>query len=119
MLAIRTVLTEADPVPVLVFDEVDAGVGGRIGSVVGAKLAAVGRHHQVLAVTHLPQIAAFGDRHVHVAKRVREGRTGTVVTILDGDARVDEIAAMLGAAGEAALATAAGLLAAARAPDQP
>ena len=119
MLAIRTVLTEADPVSVLVFDEVDAGVGGRIGSVVGAKLAAIGRRHQVLAVTHLPQIAAFGDRHVHVAKRVEEGRTGTVVTVLDTEARIDEIAAMLGATGESARHTAVDLLAAGRSPADP
>jgi DNA repair protein RecN (Recombination protein N) len=110
MLAIRTVLSAADPVPVLVFDEIDSGVGGRIGSVVGRKLAAIGRRHQVLAVTHLPQIAACGDLHVRVAKRVEDGRTGTVVTTLDAQGRVDEIASMLGSAGDAARQTAADLL---------
>lgn len=110
MLAIRTVLSAADPVPVLVFDEIDAGVGGRIGSVVGRKLAEIGRSHQVLAVTHLPQIAAFGDRHVRVAKQVEDGRTGTVVTTLDQHSRIDEIASMLGSTGDAARQTAADLL---------
>jgi DNA repair protein RecN (Recombination protein N) len=110
MLAIRTVLSAADPVPVLVFDEIDSGVGGRIGSVVGRKLAEIGRRHQVLAVTHLPQIAAFGDLHIRVAKRIEDGRTGTVVAALDDRGRVDEIASMLGSAGEAARQTAADLL---------
>jgi DNA repair protein RecN (Recombination protein N) len=110
MLAVRTVLSAADPVPVLVFDEIDAGVGGRIGSVVGRKLAEIGRSHQVLAVTHLPQIAAFGDRHFRVAKQVEDGRTGSVVTTLDAPGRIAEIASMLGSAGDAARRTAADLL---------
>lgn len=82
----------------LVFDEVDAGIGGRVAEVVGRKLHALARRHQVLCVTHLPQIAAFAERHYAVRKRVGRGRTVTEVVRLDADARVDEIARMLGGA---------------------
>jgi DNA repair protein RecN (Recombination protein N) len=84
--------------PGLVFDEVDAGIGGRVADVVGAKLRALGSAFQVLCITHLPQIAARADRHFHIEKRVDRGRTRTRVTALDAEARVEEIARMLGGA---------------------
>lgn len=87
-----------------------AGPSTLANGVVGRKLAEIGRRHQVLAVTHLPQLAAFGDRHVRVAKRVEGGRTGTVATTLDVRSRVDELASMLGSTGDAARQTASDLL---------
>jgi len=110
MLAIKAALAGADPHPTLVFDEVDAGIGGRVGEVVGAKLADLARHSQVLAVTHLPQIAAFADVHLHVGKQVNEGRTVTRVTSLAGDARLDELSDMFGSDREAGRLQAASLL---------
>jgi len=101
MLAMKTVLSAADEVPVLIFDEIDAGLGGRAGNVVGRKLWALARDHQVLCVTHLPQIAAFGDTHYRVAKAVRSGRTITSLEELDPDARTEELAEMLGTKSEA------------------
>jgi DNA repair protein RecN (Recombination protein N) len=95
--------------PGLIFDEVDAGIGGRVADVVGRKLRALGSVFQVLCITHLPQIAAYADTHVHIEKRVEHGRTSTTVKRLDGDGRVDELARMLG--GEAITA---GLRASAR-----
>jgi DNA repair protein RecN (Recombination protein N) len=97
MLATKTVLSRADDVPVLIFDEIDAGLGGRAGAVIGRKLWALAKNHQVLCVTHLPQIAAFGDAHYRVAKRVHGGRTTTAVDRLEADASSEELAQMLGA----------------------
>lgn len=82
--------------PGLVFDEVDAGIGGRVADVVGAKLRALGSLFQVLCITHLPQIAAYADTHFVIEKQVEQGRTRTTVRRLAGDERVDEIARMLG-----------------------
>jgi DNA repair protein RecN (Recombination protein N) len=96
MLATKAVLAEHDRIPVLVFDEVDANVGGEMGLAVGRKLAALAAHHQVICITHLPQVAAQGAAHFAVVKRVRDGRTFTEVDALDAKARVDEIARMLG-----------------------
>lgn len=96
MLATKAVLAKHDRIPVLVFDEVDANVGGEMGLAVGRKLAALARSHQVICITHLPQVAAQGAVHFAVVKRVRAGRTFTEVERLDGDARVDELARMLG-----------------------
>jgi DNA repair protein RecN (Recombination protein N) len=96
MLALKTILSHADAVPILIFDEIDAGISGRAGQVVGEKLWGLGRSHQVLCITHLPQIAALGDRHFQVAKGLRGDRTTTEVTALDGAAQVDELAQMLG-----------------------
>ncbi|NIN69408.1 MAG: DNA repair protein RecN [Anaerolineae bacterium] len=101
MLAMKTVLSAADEVPVLIFDEIDAGLGGRGGAVVGRKLWTLGWGHQVLCVTHLPQIAAFGDAHYKVAKSVVEGRTMTSVADLVAGSRTDELAEMLGTASDA------------------
>jgi DNA repair protein RecN (Recombination protein N) len=101
MLAMKTVLSSADQVPVLIFDEIDAGLGGRAGAVVGRKLWALSREHQVLCVTHLPQIAAFGDAHYLVGKEVRGERTLTFVERLEDAGRTQELAQMLGTESEA------------------
>ncbi len=97
MLALKTVLRDADPVPVLVFDEIDANVGGRVAVAVAEELTAVGEHHQVFCITHLPQIAAAGRQHYRVSKSVHDGRTFTQVSLLQGDSRLSELVRMLGA----------------------
>jgi len=105
MLALRTALSVKQSIPTLVFDEVDSGVGGRLGPKVGEHLKELaGTQHQVLCVTHLPAIAALAHHHFQVKKSVAGGRTKTLVTELDGDARVAEIADMI--AGGASQATA-------------
>jgi DNA repair protein RecN (Recombination protein N) len=96
MLAIRVILAEADETPTLIFDEVDAGIGGSMADVVGRKLLTVGRTRQVLCVTHLPQIACFGDAHLRVTKQSREQHTETRVELLDAEMRTHELARMLG-----------------------
>jgi DNA repair protein RecN (Recombination protein N) len=95
LLAMKSILSSVDVVPTLVFDEIDVGVGGRAGSVVGEKLWTMTGNHQVICITHLPQVAAFADTHFTISKHVEGGRTRSSVEPLDGDARVDEIAAML------------------------
>jgi DNA repair protein RecN (Recombination protein N) len=95
MLAVEVVLAGCDPVPTMVFDEVDAGVGGRAAVEVGRRLARLARDHQVLVVTHLPQVAAFADRHVHVAKAADGGVTASGITTLDDDGRLRELSRML------------------------
>ena len=97
-LAIKQVLATADDTPTLVFDEVDAGIGGRTADPVGRSLWALARNHQVLVVTHLPQIAAHADAHFRISKRERDGRTVTEVERLDREGRIVELAAMLGGA---------------------
>jgi len=97
MLALKSVLSHADRVPTLIFDEIDQGIGGRIGAVVGQKLWGLSDHHQVLVVTHLAQLAGFGDTHYKVSKHVQGKRTVTRVERLDDHGRVDELAEMLGA----------------------
>jgi DNA repair protein RecN (Recombination protein N) len=117
MLALKSVLAHADATPTLIFDEIDQGIGGRVGAVVGRKLwyltghqtgSAANHHpvaHQVLCITHLPQLAVFGDQHLTVDKRIYEDRgetrTATVVRQLEGDERVTELMQMLGATTEA------------------
>lgn len=96
MLAIKAVLADHDRIPVLIFDEIDANVGGEIGLAVGKKLAQIGRTHQVICITHLPQVAARGTTHFAVSKSVKDKRTVSEVRLLDDTARVDEIARMLG-----------------------
>jgi DNA repair protein RecN (Recombination protein N) len=96
MLALKVVLAATDAVPVLIFDEVDAGIGGKTADAVGKKLRQVARARQVLCVTHLPQIAAYAEQHVRVDKREEDGRTATGVTILPKGERVREVARMLG-----------------------
>ena len=96
MLALKNVLAKADTIPTLIFDEIDQGIGGRVGAVVGEKLWQLGNSHQVLCVTHLPQLAAYGNHHYRVYKQVAGGRTQTVVEVLDRSSRLREMANMLG-----------------------
>ena len=95
-LALQTILAEDKGSDTLVFDEVDAGIGGRVASVLGQKLAALGRNRQVICVTHLPQVAAAADYQFAVSKTVEAGQAATVVNRLDAEGRIDEIARMLG-----------------------
>ena len=139
MLALKTVLASADTTPTLIFDEIDSGIGGRVGEIVGRKLwgltkqggrspersegtgaggqgsTSVSLHlghaeHQVVCVTHLPQIAVYGDAHYQISKRVVGERTSTEARMLDSGKRVDEIMQMLGSSSEAARQTAAAML---------
>jgi len=112
MLALQSVLSEADDTPTMVFDEVDVGVGGRNGQVLGEKLWSLARHRQVFCITHLPQVAVFGDDHLKITKEVAGGRTRTVVCRLAADSRFEELAQMLGGhgAGDTAAAAARELL---------
>jgi DNA repair protein RecN (Recombination protein N) len=96
MLALKSILSEADLTPTLVFDEVDVGVGGRSGAVVGEKLWALTSSHQVLCITHLPQIAAFADNHFKITKMVAGDRTRTQVEELSAQEQEQEVAAMIG-----------------------
>ena len=96
MLAIKTVLANVDQIPVLVFDEIDTGVGGDVAAGMGQRLRVLGKSHQVLCLTHLPQIASKGTQHFLVEKRVEKKRTTIIVTPLSGTARKREIARMLG-----------------------
>jgi len=114
MLALKSVLTHADQVPTLIFDEIDQGIGGRIGAVVGQKLWRLSDRHQVLVVTHLAQLAGFGDAHYRVSKHVQNKRTVTQVQRLDDQGRVDELAEMLGAETDSARQSAYDILMLAR-----
>ena len=119
MLALKTILARLDHVPTLVFDEVDAGIGGRVGLQVGETMRRVAAHHQVFAISHLPQLAARAHHHILVAKGAREGVTTADIRVLDGDGRVLEIARMLGGDPESGVsqAHARELLATAAAPE--
>jgi DNA repair protein RecN (Recombination protein N) len=99
MLAVKAVLAAHDSIPVLVFDEIDANIGGEIGRVVGQKMRHVAETHQVISITHLPQSAVYGHQHYVVSKEVVKGRTRMQVEVLDDEHRVDEIARMLGGKG--------------------
>jgi DNA repair protein RecN (Recombination protein N) len=114
MLGLKNVLARADEVPSLIFDEIDQGIGGRVGMVVGHKLWNLSRTHQVFCVTHLPQLAVFGDQHYQVQKLVNNGRTLTRVERLDGEPRLLELSQMLGEVGEGTLRSAHELLQSAR-----
>jgi DNA repair protein RecN (Recombination protein N) len=103
MLALKTILARLDAVPTLVFDEVDAGIGGRVALQVGDKMREVASSHQVFAITHLPQIASRATTHLRVSKHERDGRTATEVATLADDERVREIARMLGGDPESAV----------------
>jgi DNA repair protein RecN (Recombination protein N) len=96
MLAVKKVLARTGSVGTIVFDEVDSGIGGATAQIVGRKLKEVSRHHQVLCITHLPQIACCGDRHYRVVKRIAGKRTNTAVSVLSEAERLEEIARMLG-----------------------
>lgn len=96
VLALKAILAATEAVGTVIFDEVDAGIGGGVAEVLGLKLAALARHHQVLCITHLPQIAKFGDSHFRIDKQVFNGRTQTTIQPIEADDRVREIARMLG-----------------------
>ncbi|MDD5369369.1 MAG: DNA repair protein RecN [Anaerolineaceae bacterium] len=119
MLALKNVLARADTIPTLIFDEIDQGIGGRVGMTVGQKLWQLGRQHQVFCVTHLPQLAAFGNQHLRVNKQVIEGRTSTQVEVLTGAGRREELAQMLGSVTEGTLRSADEILASVRQQAQP
>ena len=102
MLALKTVLAAQDEIPVLVFDEVDANVGGETANAVGEKMKQIAAKRQVLCITHLPQVAAPADAHYVVTKQVNGGRTISEIQLLDGKARVTELARMLGGQSDAA-----------------
>jgi DNA repair protein RecN (Recombination protein N) len=110
MLALKNVLAQADQIPTLIFDEIDQGIGGRVGTIVGQKLWSLARAHQVLCITHLPQLAAFGDQHFQVQKLVSGERTTTQVKNLAGEARVLELAQMMGDVSEGTLHSARELI---------
>jgi DNA repair protein RecN (Recombination protein N) len=95
MLALKSILSAADATPTLVFDEVDVGVGGRSGQMVGEKLWGLAGDHQVIVITHLPQIAAFASTHFRIAKREHDSRVTTHLDVIEADARIDELAEML------------------------
>ncbi len=97
MLAVKSVLSDADELPIMVFDEIDANIGGRTAGAVAAELRALGRRHQIFSITHLPLIAAAGDAHYLVEKRVQGERTITTMAPVEGDGRVAELVRMLGA----------------------
>jgi len=96
MLALKRILAGSDRIPTLVFDEVDSGIGGRVASILGRKLKDIGRHHQVLCITHLAPVAAFSDRHILVEKSRKEGRTVVKVRYLEEEERIKELARMIG-----------------------
>ena len=114
MLALKSVLSHADQIPTLIFDEIDQGIGGRLGAVVGQKLWGLSDTHQVLCVTHLAQLAGFGDAHYKVSKHVENDRTVTRIEQLGDQGRVDELAEMLGAETTAARQSAFDILMLAR-----
>ncbi len=99
MLALKAVLASHDKIELLVFDEIDANIGGEVGRVVGEKLREVARHHQVIAITHLPQSAVYGEKHFVVKKSVEEGRTKSKISEVEGENRIKEITRMLGGSG--------------------
>src|SRR4051812_7077188 len=96
MLALKGILAQSDRISVLVFDEIDANVGGRLGSIIGNKLRHLATTHQVLCITHLPQIASYADRHLTVRKEVAGNATETKVRVMDGSDRLQELAEMIG-----------------------
>ena len=111
MLAVKSALAEQDAVPLLIFDEIDANVGGEIATAVGAKMASLARAHQVVTITHLPQVASQAATHFVVTKEVADGRTRSLLEPVEGEARVAELARMLGGKSKSALEHARALLA--------
>ena len=96
MLALKNTLAEADSIPSMIFDEIDQGIGGRVGSIVGEKLWLLSRNHQILCITHLPQLAAYYDAHFHVSKQLSDGRTRTLVKQLQPEESLREMAQLMG-----------------------
>lgn len=110
MLALKSVLARADRTPTLIFDEIDQGIGGRVGAIVGTKLWGLARNHQVVCITHLPQLAAYGDQHVKVEKRLEDSRTVTEVRALGDSERIPELSFMFGGVTESNLESATDML---------
>ncbi len=110
MLAVKSALAEQDATPLMVFDEIDANVGGEVAGAVGRKMAALGTRHQVIAITHFPQVAATAARHFVVEKEVSGGRTRSRLYSVSGETRINELVRMLGGGGDQARAMAASLL---------
>lgn len=110
MLAVKNALAEQDRIPLMVFDEIDANVGGEIATAVGRKMAALGERHQVVAITHMPQVAALSEFHYVVSKEVEDEKTRSTLTKVEGENRVDEIHRMLGGGGDTARALAESML---------
>ena len=110
MLALKNVLAKADHISTLVFDEIDQGIGGRIGAVVGEKLYRLTPEHQVICITHLPQLAGFGQQHFQVLKGMADGRTSIRVQEINGEERIKELATMLGGPSEKNLESARELM---------
>jgi DNA repair protein RecN (Recombination protein N) len=96
VLALKAILAHTDAVGTIIFDEVDAGIGGAVADVVGKKLGALAKKHQLICITHLPQIARCGDHHYYIEKQVKQGRTTTTIRPMDREERIREIARMLG-----------------------
>ena len=110
LLAVKSALAEQDATPLMVFDEIDANVGGEVAGAVGRKMAALGTRHQVIAITHFPQVAATAARHFVVEKEVSGGRTRSRLFAVSGESRINELVRMLGGGGDQARAMAASLL---------
>ncbi|MCK5393087.1 MAG: DNA repair protein RecN [Candidatus Omnitrophica bacterium] len=104
MLALKKALTKVDPIPVLIFDEIDAQIGGRLGTITGKKLKELSNDRQVILITHLPQIASFGDYHFKVLKSIENNRTITKVSLLDAETRINELAKMMSGEKESQIA---------------
>jgi len=96
ILAMRRIMLQTDPVATMIFDEVDSGVGGATAELIGEKLRDLAARHQIFCITHLPQIACFGDHHFRISKAVADGRTHVRLTVLSEEERIDEIAHMMG-----------------------
>jgi len=96
MLALKSIIAKGDNIPVLIFDEIDAGIGGRTAETVGQKLKNLSSNHQIICITHLPQIASYADRHFKIEKKIRKDRTIVEISKIEKDERTAEIARMLG-----------------------
>jgi DNA repair protein RecN (Recombination protein N) len=110
MLAVKSALADQDDTPLMVFDEIDANVGGEVACAVGRKMATLGQRHQVVAITHFPQVAATASSHFVVEKVLHNGRTRSRLFPVDAEARIEELVRMLGGGGEQARAMAASML---------
>ncbi len=106
MLALKKALTKVDPIPVLIFDEIDAQIGGRLGTITGKKLQEISRDRQVILITHLPQIASFAENHYRVYKKVKDNHTTTIVELLSKEERVKEMAKMMSGEKESSISLA-------------
>ena len=110
MLAVKSALADQDETPLMVFDEIDANVGGEIAGAVGVKMAALGSRHQVISITHMPQVAARAAHHFLVTKEVEDQSTISNIELVDEEKRVVELARMLGGVGDESLALAGKML---------